>query len=39
MNEDFRTVAGQLQRDCATDPGCGAGHQRSLPFEDVLSDG
>jgi len=38
VNKDLGAVAGQLQRDRATDTRRRAGHQRPLPFE-IVSDG
>ena len=38
VNKDLGPVAGQLQRDRATDTRRRARHQRPLPFEVVLSD-
>jgi hypothetical protein len=38
VNQDLGPVAGQLQRDCATDARRGARYQRPLPFEVVFSD-
>ena len=37
MNDDFRAVPGQLQRDCPADPGRRSRHQRPLPFEVALA--
>ena len=38
VNQNFRALSGQLQRDRATDARGRAGHQRALALEVVLSD-